>query len=202
MGILKWLPTTTTTTSGRNSSSGSGSSSQHQIIDLLSCPLQKLRVLDLSRNPLVCPERDDDDREIDEDDNSNGIIADKTTKMMWSRTRNNINLQSLYLLVQRFPLLGHTGKFNILFLGKLGESYSRLHDYHRLVHHLCLNRARTRITMRQNVPIGLWPIAIQKIQRVFDDYQSYELWGKNRKEEPDSLLRERGAIVIFASHQT
>jgi hypothetical protein len=197
--------TATTTSGGGNSSSSNSSNNHHHSIDLLSCPLQKLRILDFSRNSMVCPERDDDDKETEEGGNSNGIIIDKTTMMISNRTRNNINIQSLCSLVETFPLLGHTGKFNILFLGKLGERHTRLHDYYRLVHHLCLNRARTRITMGQNVPIGLWPIALQKSQRAFDDYQGYELWGQNRKEEPDSifnLLRERGAIDIFTSQKS
>jgi hypothetical protein len=82
----------------------------------------------------------------------------------------------------------------------LGEHYERLLEYYRLVHELCLNRARFRLVRaRPVVPRGLWPHILEKAVRAYDDYPNHVL-ARNRKDPPDAiyhLLRERGAVDLF-----
>jgi len=151
---------------------------------VLSClPTDTLRVLELSRNPALCP--------------NNGQASAPTI----SAATSDRNIQALWYLVARFPLLGFLGRFNILFLGRLGENYERLQEYYRLIHHLGLNRARSRVLKGQRVPRGMWASILFKAQRAFDDYPNHIL-ARNRKELGDAmynLLRERGADDIFSA---
>ncbi|KAG7348834.1 hypothetical protein IV203_011431 [Nitzschia inconspicua] len=142
---------------------------------VVSClPSRSLRVLDLSRNTaLSLPD---------------GTPAEK-----------DANIRALWYWAAKFPYLGYLGKFNMLFLGRLGEDYGRLGEYYRIIHHLALNRARSRILMEQRVSLGLWANILERSQRAFDDYPGY-LISYNRKQEPDAifhLLKERGAKEIF-----
>jgi hypothetical protein len=144
------------------------------LISSLATANESLRVLDLNGNPaLSLPEG--------------------------NRKEKEANIQALWYWVARFPYLGYLGKFNELFLGRLGENYNRLGEYYRLVHHLAINRAQSRILMGQTVPLGLWAKIFEKAQRAFDDYPGHVL-ARNRKEVGDAifhLLRERGAKDIF-----
>jgi hypothetical protein len=81
----------------------------------------------------------------------------------------------------------------------LGESYDRLGEYYQIIHHLAMNRARSRVLSNQTVPRGLWVHIFHKSQRAFDDYPNHTI-AKNRKGEADAiynLLKERGAEAIF-----
>jgi hypothetical protein len=144
------------------------------IISSLAAARDSLRVLDLNNNPaLRLPESNLEEKEF--------------------------NIQAMFHWVARFSYLGYLGKFNELFLGRLGENYNRLGDYYCLVHHLALNRAQSRILMGQLVPRGLWANVLEKAQRAFDDYPGHVV-ARNRKEAGDAifhLLRERGAKDIF-----
>jgi hypothetical protein len=139
-----------------------------------SLPRNTLRVLKLSGNPALS-------------------MQDGTPE------EKEANIRALWSFVAAFPYLGYVGTFNMLFLGRLGEDYGRLGEYYRIIHHLALNRARSRVLMGQRVPRSLWPYILQKAQRAFDDYPGYVI-APNRKEMPDAifhLLRERGAQDIF-----
>jgi hypothetical protein len=112
-------------------------------------------------------------------------------------------MHALWFLVARFPYLGFVGRFNILFLGRLGENFQRLDEYYCLIHHLAMNRARYRILSgtvhSTTVPVALWPHILGRSQRAYDDYPNHQL-ARNRKDEADAifhLLRERGAEDIF-----
>jgi hypothetical protein len=201
--------------------------SKHSIItstdnmSVLTClPTDTLRVLELSRNPALCPKFEDDAR------------CPKPSPESVKR-----NIQALWYLVARYPNLGFVGKlcyamqsillgivitskvylikvfslssycsiqttgpFNLLFLGRLGENYDRLSDYYRLVHELCLNRARSRILKNQPIRSrGVWSVLLSNAVRAYDDYPNHIL-ARNRKEPADAiyhLLRERGAVDLF-----
>lgn len=155
---------------------------------LLTCLPPTLQVLELSRNPALCPS-EHSTRDHD---------AGGTTMRV-----NRRNTQVLWFLVARFPFLGFLGRFNILFLGRLGENFERLADYYHLVHHLALNRARYRVLSgtlhATDVPVGLWARIFERSQRAYDDYPNHVL-ARNRKDEADAifhLLRERAAEDMF-----
>ena len=165
-----------------------------------------LRVFDLSRNPALNPPCEYmDDQNIgdlnctfnhhhDNGGQTNGIVVEndqnggdfspshrgrpKRRRYRAQSILNDMNRNALWYMVARLPVLGFTGKFNILFLGRKGEHHHLLTSYRSLVHELGMNRCRSRIVKSEcsdrtasSVPATVWPVLLSKASRAFDDYQ-------------------------------